>query len=111
MATLYRYEEFRRRRRATFFTRQELNGLLALYSRRVMSGEWRDYAIDQRSEMAIFSIFRHSLDSPAFRIAKRPPLAGRPAEYLVFCGRERVKRAKNIDEALAVFERRLSVVS
>ena len=33
------------------------------------SGEWRDYAIDFRPGMAIFSIFRHTSEQPLFAIA------------------------------------------
>ena len=43
-----------------------------LYSMRVASGEWRDYAIDFRPGMAIFSIFRHTAEQPLFAIAKVP---------------------------------------
>ena len=45
-----------------FFDRQELRQLLDVYSRRVASGEWHDYAMDQRGNCAVFSIFRHSFD-------------------------------------------------
>ncbi|MFA6021181.1 MAG: DUF2794 domain-containing protein, partial [Rhodospirillales bacterium] len=37
-------EEKGRRREPVCFTRTEINQLLALYSRRVKRGEWRDYA-------------------------------------------------------------------
>ena len=60
MATVYRMAEAQRQRRPIFFDRTELNQLLSLYSRRVASGEWRDYAIDQRGGSAVFSVFRHS---------------------------------------------------
>ena len=70
MGKLHRIEDFKRPARpsysATFFNRSELNLLLSLYSRRVMSGEWRDYAIDQRAGMAVFSVYRHSQDQPLF---------------------------------------------
>ncbi|MCG8355458.1 MAG: DUF2794 domain-containing protein [Kiloniellales bacterium] len=114
MGKVYRLEDVRRRARpskhATFFTRYELNQLLSLYSRRVASGEWRDYAIDRQAGMAVFSVFRHTHDRPIFSIAKRINKADAPAEYLVFSGTARLKRAKTIAEALKVFERKLDVV-
>ena len=40
------------------FNRQELNAILNVYGRHVAEGEWRDYAIDNLAESAVFSIFR-----------------------------------------------------
>ena len=39
----------------TFFSRSELGQLLSLYSRRVVNGEWRDYAIDHDATEATVS--------------------------------------------------------
>ncbi len=109
MARIYRLDELRRSTRATFFDRYEMNQLLSLYSRRVAGGEWRDYAIDQSGGSARFSIFRHTLDAPAYTIAKRTRGMGR--EYVVLSGRQTLMRATTMSGALSVFERRLRVVS
>lgn len=111
MSKLYRFGGGRKSDRATFFDRDELNQLLSLYSQRVASGEWRDYAIDHNGGTAIFSVFRHTLDSPIYSISKRIPGPGKKGEFVVFSGRETVKRAATINEALAVFERNVHVVS
>ncbi len=115
MGKLHRIEDFKRSRgpfcNATFFNRSELNLLLSLYSRRVMSGEWRDYAIDQRAGMAVFSVYRHSQDRPLFTIAKRTHGAGRDQEYLVCRGGEKVARAESLADALTIFRRGLRVIS
>ena len=100
----------RRSGNATFFDRTELNLLLSLYSRRVMSGEWRDYALDLRSGMAVFSVYRHSQDHPLYSIAKRTA-AGREKEYLVFRGPQKLAQARSLSQALAVFPSALRVVS
>ena len=42
------------------FDRRELKRILDLYGAMVMAGEWRDYAIDFRSDVAVFSILRRS---------------------------------------------------
>ena len=44
--------------RITSFSREELNHILALYGRKVVSGQWKDYAIDTLKDQAIFSIFK-----------------------------------------------------
>ncbi len=115
MGNLHRLEDVKRPAKPfhdpTFFSRTELNLLLSLYSRRVMSGEWRDYAIDQRAGTAIFSVYRHSHDHPLYTIAKRAGGHGRVAEYLVCRGGEKLARASSLDQALALFKRKLRVVS
>ncbi|RMD61144.1 MAG: DUF2794 domain-containing protein [Alphaproteobacteria bacterium] len=96
--------------RPTFFDRNELNQLLSLYSRRVASGEWRDYAIDQRGGSAVFSVFRHSHAAPLFRIAKRASGKGTHGEYVVLSGCRTLKRASTMREALSIFRPDLRVV-
>ena len=66
-----------------YFTRSELNQLLGLYSRHVARGVWRDYAIDHRDGMALFSVFRHTHEAPAYSIVKTAPAPARPAEFIV----------------------------
>lgn len=92
-----------------FFTRGELQQLLDLYSTRVARGEWRDYAIDQKNGIAIFSVFRHTLERPLFSITKR----AQGAEYAVYSGPQKLKRASNLPEALSIFDKkaRLRVIS
>jgi len=109
MSKLYRFSEYRKSPRRVFFNRAELNQLLSLYSRNVASGEWRDYAIDQIGGSAIFSVFRHTHDAPLYAIAKQG--GGRQVEYVVFSGREKLRRAKSLSEALKIFNKKLRVVS
>ncbi len=105
MAKVLRLSDYRRARRRVTFDQQELRELLSVYSRRVVTGEWRDYAIDHMAGMAVFSIFRHSCEAPLFRIAK---LAGRGSgdEYIVVSGLERLKSGHSIGEVLSVFDRK-----
>lgn len=109
MSQLYRFSDFRKTPRRVFFDRAELNQLLSLYSRNVASGEWRDYAIDQVGGSAIFSVFRHTHDQPLYAIAKQGN--SRSIEYVVFSGREKLKCAKTLGDALKIFNKKLRVVS
>lgn len=122
MGQLHRLEDFRvvgsgggrRNQRPVYFSRSELNQLLSLYSRRVMTGEWRDYAIDHKPGLALFSIFRHSHDQPLYSVAKRHSGGSKPGkdcDYVVFSGRQQLARSGRLAEALRVFERKLRVVS
>jgi hypothetical protein len=118
MAKLIRLSDHRRHHRRIFFTRKELNLLLGVYSRKVSSGEWRDYAIDQQPGMAVFSIFRSSLERPLFAIAKciagpQRASSNGPAQgsYVVFSGRQKIKQGKTLEEIVEVLDRRLELVS
>ena len=108
MGKVYRLEDYLRSGRGsktpTYFSRTDLDRLLSLYSRRVASGEWRDYAIDLEADMAVFSVYRHTHDRPLFSIAKRRVGGSKNLEYVVFSGQERIKRAASITEALRVFQ-------
>jgi len=110
-AEVHRLPPDHRRGAAPFFDRTELNLLLSLYSRHVACGQWRDYAIDQRHGSAVFSVFRHTHDAPLFRIAKRAGRGGRRTEFVVESGRETLKRASTMREALSVFRQPLRIVS
>jgi hypothetical protein len=107
MATIVRLSEFRRRQKTTFFSRSELNQLLSLYSRQVMRGEWRDYAIDQREGAAVFSVFRHTQESALYTIIKTAPGAGRQSDFALLGGRQRIAAGKALGELLSGLQRRL----
>jgi hypothetical protein len=111
MATLFRLRDYRFKHKTIYFTRPELNQLLSLYSRKVASGEWRDYAIDHRDGVALFSVFRHTHDTALFTIMKLPVGSSRHGEYAVFSGRRRLEAGRSLGEVLAVFESRLKLVS
>src|ERR1700738_5393597 len=93
-ATVLAFGDFRANPRTLYFTRAELNQLLGLYSRHVARGVWRDYAIDHRDGMALFSVFRHTHESPAYSIVKTAPAQTRPAEFIVQSGRKRLGRSR-----------------
>jgi len=101
----------RRARKRIYFTRADLSGLMQLYSRRVASGEWRDYAIDHQPGLAAFSIFRHSSERPLYVIAKTAENGGSGGEWLVYHGPRRLKKARSLAEALTAFDREVRLIS
>jgi len=109
MTNLYRLGDPKARRRIVAFDRRELSKLLNLYSLRVASGEWRDYAIDFRPGMAIFSIFRHTAEQPLFAIAKVPG-AGKDGGYMVYNGPRKLAQADSLEDVLSVFDRKLRLL-
>jgi Protein of unknown function (DUF2794) len=105
-ATVFGFSDYRAKPRTLYFTRSELNQLLGLYSRQVARGIWRDYAIDHREGMALFSVFRHTHEAPAYRIIKTAP-----AEFTVQSGRQRLRVSASLSEALELFQTRLTLVA
>jgi len=97
-------------RPGVFFSRLELNQLLSLYSRHVVSGEWRDYAIDQRGDAAVFSIFRRSAERPLYAISKIAQTTPGQRLYVVSRGARTLRQGACIAEVLSVFDRRLRLV-
>ena len=118
-ATVLPLRDYRSQRRTLYFTRAELNQLLGLYSRNVARGIWRDYAIDHRDGQALFSVFRHTHESATYTIVKSATPgakdgakdgAGQGAEFIVMSGRQRLRVAKSLDDALAFFRSKLASV-
>lgn len=103
--------DFRARQRTLYFTRGELNQLLGLYSLHVIRGVWRDYAIDHSAGVARFSVFRHTHEAPAYTIVKIAPASGRPTEFMVQSGPQKLRGSRSLAEALEFFRTHLSLVA
>ncbi len=87
-----------------FFNRDELNHILSLYSRRVIAGEWRDYAIELERGGVVFAIYRRSCDAPLYRVVKRARAEFSPARYLVTGGGRVLRCGDSLERVLAVLE-------
>jgi len=94
------------------FNRQELNAILKVYGRKVADGEWRDYAIDQMRERAVFSVFRRTSEVPLYRIVKQPRHARRQGAYSVVAATGLiVRRGHDLGRVLRVLDPHLQVVA
>jgi uncharacterized protein DUF2794 len=90
------------------FDRPELKRILNTYGRMVMAGEWRDYAIDFRDDVAVFSVFRSTSEIPLYSIEKRPRLKDRQGQYSVIAaGGQVLKRGHDLAGVLRVLDRKL----
>ncbi|HEX6843310.1 MAG TPA: DUF2794 domain-containing protein [Stellaceae bacterium] len=107
MATIFRLQDHRRRSKVVFFSRFELNQLLALYSRQVARGEWRDYAIGQRDGAAVFAVFRHTHECALFTVVKTAPGAGRHGDFTLLGGRQHLAAGKAVADVLSALRRTL----
>lgn len=100
MSNVFRLNDLRRSKRV-FFTRAELNQLLSLYTRQVMRGEWRDYAIDQRDGAVSFSMFRRTQELPLFTVTKTAPGTSRQGDYVLLSGGQKIATATTLGAVMA----------
>ena len=90
------------------FHRTELSVILSIYGRMVAAGEWRDYGISNLTDVAIFSVFRRTAETPLYRIEKRPKLRNKQGIYAVVgMDGHILKRGHDLKTVLRVLERKL----
>jgi len=86
------------------FSKGELSMLLGIYGDRVKRGEWRDYAIDSLPDMAVFSVFRSSQESPLFSIAKIPSRSIlKPSQFAIYSGKDTIRQGSSLSDVLDYF--------
>ncbi|HVJ31525.1 MAG TPA: DUF2794 domain-containing protein [Terriglobia bacterium] len=110
MSQLVLLADYQRKGRRVFFNRTDLNLLLAIYSRQVGRGLWRDYAIDHRSNMAIFSIYRRSQEQPLFAINKVILKGGKDANYILLSRNRQLASSRQLADVIETLSRQLAVV-
>ena len=110
MAQLLLLSEYRRDGRRVFFDREDLNHLLGVYSRQVARGIWRDYAIDHRSNMAIFSIFKRSQEQAIFTVTKVLLRGDKEPNYVLLSRNRQIKSSRDLRQVVEVLQRQLTVI-
>ena len=110
MAQLLLLSEYRRDGRRVFFDREDLNHLLGVYSRQVARGIWRDYAIDHRSNMAIFSIFKRSQEQAIFTVTKVLLRGDKEPNYVLLSRNRQIKSSRDLAQIIEVLHRQLTVI-
>jgi len=95
----------------TSFSRQELSAIMAVYGRKVASGEWRDYALDITRDKAVFSVFRRTTEFPLYRIEKNPRLARKQGAYSIVTTTGLIlRRGHDLARVLTVLDRSVRLV-
>lgn len=89
------------------FQRNEMNLILDVYGRLVMSGQAKDYAIGAHKDQAVFAIFRRHAETPNWTVVKTPSLARLQGAYSVLGAQGQIlKRGRDLKQVLTVFETR-----
>ena len=96
--------------RHTFFSRSELCKLLSLYSRRVVNGEWRDYAIDHDATQATVSFYRCAAEHPEYAITKTAGHKDRPGVFVLTAGLQEITQSPSLEEVIGAVERQPRLV-
>jgi hypothetical protein len=110
-ATVIRLTDFRRRKSITCFSRLELNLLINVYSRRVISGEWKAYALDHDESAARFSIFANAHAQPLYAVIKTAHPTRRRKRFTVLQGASKIAESDTLAQVLAPFGRKLRIIS
>lgn len=84
----------------THFTKEELATIIALYSKRVSQGEWRDYALDHQKDMAMFSIFRHTAEHPLYTITKHRGTKNRATQFQANHGVNIINKSNDLKDVI-----------
>lgn len=89
------------------WTRPELSILLNIYGRQVAAGHWRDYAMSDGKEAAIFSMFRRASEMALYKVEKIPALRRKQGQYVLSGMEGRVlRRGHDLEAVLRFFERK-----
>lgn len=89
------------------FDRPELDLILQIYGRKVVSGEWCDYALDFAPERAAFLVMRHTGRGPEFQVVKWRAGRGAAGRFAVLSRAGHVvRRGPRLSEVLKVFDGR-----
>ncbi len=89
------------------FQRAEMDLILDVYGRLVMSGDAKDYAIGVHKDQAVFAIFKRHAETPNWTILKTPALARMQGAFSVLGSQGQIlKRGRDLKQVLSVFETR-----
>jgi len=86
------------------FDRGELNQILSVYSRRVIAGEWCDYAMNAGRHEAVFAIYKKKSRVPVFRVVKRR--SGKARYALLDSGGQVLRMGADLATVLATIARK-----
>lgn len=81
---------------------------MPVYGQMVAAGEWRDYAMSFLRDVAIFSFFKRTAETPVYRLEKRPKLRQAQGMYAVIAMDGRIlRRGHDLQIVMRVLQRKL----
>ena len=79
-----------------YFSKSELSKILNCYSIGVSNGNWKDYALNFRTNEAIFSFYKHTLASPDCILKKYKGKKKRKTLFHLFINNKKNSKFENI---------------
>ena len=95
-----------------YFSKIELTKILNCYSIGVSNGNWKDYALNFKSNEAIFSFYKHTLATPDCILKKFREKKKKRTLFQLSINNKKNSKYDNIDQLIASIKRsQLSIVS
>jgi len=95
-----------------YFSKSELSKILNCYSLGVSNGNWKDYALNCKSNEAIFSFYKHTLASPDCVLKKYKEKKIKKTLFHLFINNKKNSKYEDIDKLLSYIRRsQLFIVS
>ena len=94
-----------------YFSKTELSKILNCYSIGVSNGNWKDYALNFKSNEAIFSFYKHTLAYPECILKKLRERKKKRTFYQLSINNKKNKKYEDIDQIIASIKRsQLSII-
>jgi len=84
-----------------YFSKLELSKILNCYSIGVSNGNWKDYALNFKSNEAIFSFYKHTLASPDCVLKKYREKRKKKTLYHLFVSNKKSSKFEDIDKLIS----------
>ena len=88
-----------------YFSKIELTKILNCYSIGVSNGNWKDYALNFKSNEAIFSFYKHTLATPDCILKKFREKKKKRTLYHLFINNKKNSKYEDIDKLIASIKR------
>ena len=92
--------KIKKHKKPYYFSRTELSVILSTYSARVARGDWRDYALDNSHDAALFSIYRHAHETPVLVIEKRKIRNGLNSMFLLHDRHKTLNKSSSLNSVI-----------
>ncbi len=88
-----------------YFSKSELSKILNCYSFGVSNGNWKDYALNFKSNEAIFSFYKHTHASPDCILKKYKEKKKKKTLFHLFINNKKNSKYEDIDKLLLSIRR------
>ena len=88
-----------------YFSKSEISKILNCYSIGVSNGNWKDYALNFKTNEAVFSFYKHTLASPDCVLKKYKEKKKRKVLFHLFINNKKNSKFEDIDKLISSIKR------